>query len=1081
MTSLRWRDMPWARKLALLLLALAVLPTAALTVFNETAARREFIGEIRTRNLQQAQNTAVLVSRYLQDVLGDVTLLSLAPVTSRVLAGPTDARSVAELSATMESIRETKHIEMLQVLDHDGTVIASTQTGAGGRNLVSAPFFLSAIAGQSRVHEPRYQPDLKTAQISVSAPVRGANGQIAGVAMGRVSLDDLDRLVASDTNFGSLNEFGLLFDEQGIVLSSPAHPDRRFHPLAPLDPIQRGRLIVESRFGPGTAQLLDASGNAQALVERARWRLYDPAAGAHVPILLGGEQLQVTSVPVDGTRWTYAVATPEWKALAVVRDQSRRNLAAAGATALVALLVASAFAGWLARPLSRVQDAARALAAGDLSQRTGLTGRDEIGQLGAAFDAMADALAVKDAELRRHAESLERRVEERTIELRGLLHAVPDLIFKVSADGLLLDYVAAKDEDLAMPPESFLGQPLAAVLPAAYAEATLDRIRRVLAGEAVEPYEYRLPIRGTERHFEARISASGPGAVVILVRDVTHRRRNEDRTRFLARAAESLALSLDYGSTAESLARLAVPFLADICIADLIDHGQVRLGAVASVDAEAERRVVDMRSRYPLALDAQHPATVAMRAGPKLFRDCSSEAFHAYAQSPDHVALMDTLAPVSVMVLPLVARGQTLGSMMFVSTDARRHYAEADLALAGEFVDRAAIAIDNARLYRELQESNRLKDEFLGTVSHELRTPLNAVLGWTKILRKGLSDQAQVTRALDAVERNARAQAELVEDLLDTSRVVSGKLHVDLAPTAIGPVVDGSVESFGPLARARRIDLTSSCEADLPAVLADPTRLQQIVGNLVSNAVKFTPAGGRVQVAARRSAEGVEITVADTGSGIPQEFLPYVFDRFRQGDSTTTRAHGGLGLGLAIARHLVELHGGTIRAASAGEHQGAVFTVVLPAAAGHPPMGAQPAPPGVAPAMAGLSVLAVDDQDDARALLQVILSGAGADVAVAASTREALATMTIRRPDVLVADIAMPAEDGYALIRAVRQDEHLRSLPRLPAIALTAYARDDDRMRAQAAGFDRHLTKPLDEAALLTAIHELTSDAIRYD
>ncbi len=340
------------------------------------------------------------------------------------------------------------------------------------------------------------------------------------------------------------------------------------------------------------------------------------------------------------------------------------------------------------------------------------------------------------------------------------------------------------------------------------------------------------------------------------------------------------------------------------------------------------------------------------------------------------------------------------------------------------------------------------------------------------ILRKGTAEPSPSTRALDAIERNARAQAQLVEDLLDTARIVSGKLRVDRSPIDIGGIVQGAVDSFGPLARARGIDLTAASAPGLPPVLADTNRLQQVIGNLVANALKFTPGGGRIDVRARRSGEGVEISVRDTGTGIDPEFLPFVFDRFRQGDSTTTRVHGGLGLGLAIARHLVELHGGTIRAESGGEQAGATFTIVLPVA------GAQPARRGgdaeaLMKTVGGVRVLAVDDQEDSRTLIRTLLADAGAIVEVAASTPDALLAITQCQPDVLVADIGMPVEDGYALIRALRRDESHRGLPRLPAIALTAYARDDDRQRVLGAGFDCHLTKPVDAVALVNAIVEL--------
>ena len=370
-----------------------------------------------------------------------------------------------------------------------------------------------------------------------------------------------------------------------------------------------------------------------------------------------------------------------------------------------------------------------------------------------------------------------------------------------------------------------------------------------------------------------------------------------------------------------------------------------------------------------------------------------------------------------------------------------------------------------------------MKDEFLGTVSHELRTPLNAVLGWAQILKRtGVADPDQAARAIDAIERNAHAQAQLVEDLLDTSRVVSGKLRITFVPMDLADLVHSAVDSFRPLAKSRGLDLTLTVGEGLVPIMADAARLQQIIGNLVSNALKFTPPGGRVEVSVRRAGGTIEIAVADTGAGIPPEFLPFVFDRFRQGDSTTTRTHGGLGLGLSIARHLVALHGGTIRAESPGEQQGATFTVVLPINPADPPAEAvRPASPAsnVTPDLSGVHVLVVDDQADARVLLQTMIGAAGARVDTAASADEARSLIATRRPHVLVSDIGMPREDGYALIRSIRQADEAAGRSRLPSIAVTAYASQDDRLRALGSGYDRHVTKPVDPAALLQTIAAL--------
>jgi PAS domain S-box-containing protein len=1068
----RWRDWPWAGKLAALMVAIVLVPIAIMTWVTELTARYELIRDSRRRNLQQATNTAALLNRYLEDAAGDVTILALSPAGVAACTTGT-AADFERLAVLMRGIQETKHMQLLQIIDRDGTVIAATDPARVGADRITAPFFLSAMAGQTRVHDPRFVPDDRQIHINISAPVHDARDRIVGVAAARISLDDIDRLAAVDTDYGGLGEYGMLWDAQGIVLSSPAHPERQFRPLAPLLPYSRNQLAAEGRFGPDTGRLLSAAGTGEALVLRSRWRLYDPSASPHVTTSLDDGPLQVTMVPVPQTRWTYAIATPEGAAMAIIRAESSRNIAVALLTSIVAILLSLVAARWVSSPLAQVGDAARALAAGDMTRRARLHRRDEIGALADTFDAMAEALAAKDAELREHADSLERRVEERTAEVTGLLRAVPDLIFKVSADGRLADYVPAKGKELGLPPEQFLGRPISDVLPHEVSPGAVERIWRALAGEEVPPYEYKLSVAGEERHYEARISPSSQGAVVVVVRDITERRRGEERARFLARAAAAMSSSLDYGSTVETLANLAVPFLADLCLVDLLEHGQVRCGAVAADSPDRQALALAIRLKYPVPADGDHPVAIALRGGTTLYADCTPETLQALRPSEEHASTAEAIGLRSLLVLPLSARGQTFGALTLVSSDPARRYTQADVALASELAGRAGIALDNARLYREVQESNRLKDEFLGTVSHELRTPLNAVLGWAQVLKRTASEPAQTARALEAIERNAQAQAQLVEDLLDTSRVVSGKLHVNFVPVDLGEIVHIAVESFRPIAKAGGVELTMRLGDGLVPILADSARLQQVIGNVLSNALKFTPIGGRVSVAVRRSGETMEIVVADTGRGIAPEFLPFVFDRFRQGDSTTTRVHGGLGLGLSIARHLVVLHGGTIRAESAGEQQGATFTIVLPVK----PAEAVPQKPrrAAAPAvLSGIRVLVVDDQEDARALMAAVLGAAAAQVDTVGSAEDARRRVAARRPDVLVADIGMPGEDGYSLIRSIRRSDEAAGRPRLPSIAVTAYAREDDRLRALTAGYDRHLTKPLDPGTLLDTIAELT-------
>jgi len=427
-------------------------------------------------------------------------------------------------------------------------------------------------------------------------------------------------------------------------------------------------------------------------------------------------------------------------------------------------------------------------------------------------------------------------------------------------------------------------------------------------------------------------------------------------------------------------------------------------------------------------------------------------------------------------------------------------FGDEDKAILTQLAQVASIAIENC-LSSEAREANRLKDEFLTTLSHELRTPLTAILGWTRVLRTSPFDAARCAHGLEVIERNVTAQTKLIEDLLDVSRIIAGKLRVNLRPIPLLPSIETAVEAMRPAAEAKGMSLTLevSPEVDHRAAIAgDADRLQQVGWNLISNAIKFTPAGGRIVVQAIRSAEGFQVRVTDTGKGISPQFLVHVFDRFRQDDSTSTRAHGGLGIGLAIVRHIVELHGGRVDAESPGVNCGSTFTVTLPelaaafegfgaaAGPGAEEQAATPVPAGVpastAAAAAGaaavdlgrLKIVVVDDEPDTREILSEILHAAGATVATAGSLAEVLALCDHFRPDLLISDIAMPGGDGYALVRQLR-----RRGPRrggwVPAIAVSAHAREEDRRRALAAGFVRYVTKPVEPTDLLTAVREVAA------
>jgi signal transduction histidine kinase len=374
----------------------------------------------------------------------------------------------------------------------------------------------------------------------------------------------------------------------------------------------------------------------------------------------------------------------------------------------------------------------------------------------------------------------------------------------------------------------------------------------------------------------------------------------------------------------------------------------------------------------------------------------------------------------------------------------------------------------------EAEASNRAKDEFIAMISHELRTPLGAILIWAQLLKSDDLDPGAVTRAVGMIERSTKTLAQLIDDLLDASRIIAGKLTFETRPLELRPVIEAALDAAAPAAEAKGVRLERSLPGPLPPVGGDPGRLQQVVGNLLANAVKFTPEGGRIEVRLARSGTTAHITIIDSGSGISPEFLPFIFERFRQADTTSTRKQKGLGLGLAIARQIVQLHGGTIEAASAGDGRGSTFTVKLPLLVSSSPLASAAVarveePPGRTLTLDGITVLVVDDEEDAREAMAVLLGQAGARVISVGGAAEALATLDRERPDVLLSDIAMPGEDGYALIRRVRSRSG-ETGGRIPAAALTAYATLEDRAKAIRAGYDEHIPKPVDPTRLIGAV-----------
>lgn len=423
--------------------------------------------------------------------------------------------------------------------------------------------------------------------------------------------------------------------------------------------------------------------------------------------------------------------------------------------------------------------------------------------------------------------------------------------------------------------------------------------------------------------------------------------------------------------------------------------------------------------------------------------------------------------------IPLISLDRVIGKFMLYY-DEPHALSTDELQLASLIAWQVAFAVERTRAEAEAAEANRLKDEFLATLSHELRTPLNAILGWVQMLQMGVASPERLRHAIDVIGRNTTLQARLIEDILDVSRIISGKLEIEHAPVLLAPLIDTAVSGMVPAAQSKNIELVKSTSSDLPMIEGDAKRLHQVLGNVLSNAVKFTPGGGRIDVRASTQHDAIVIEVQDSGAGIAPEFLPYVFDRFRQADSRVIRRHGGLGLGLAIARHLVEQHHGEIRATSDGPGLGTTIHIRLPIPSELSDGTSVGAPSVVASdgdfRMHGMTVLVVDDQPDSCELLAALFERHGARVVQCDGAESALGVLTDVGANLLIADIAMPDIDGYELIRRVRISHGA-----VPAIAVSAYARPQDRRRALSAGFNGYCSKPVEAAQLMRAVRNALS------
>lgn len=597
----------------------------------------------------------------------------------------------------------------------------------------------------------------------------------------------------------------------------------------------------------------------------------------------------------------------------------------------------------------------------------------------------------------------------------------------------------------------------------------------VISGR-INPAGYELRFRRRDgQRFDALVLISPfeqpgrPPGFLASVHDITERKTAERTARFLAEAGKILGRSLDYEETLRAISDLVVPRFAAWFFIDLVE-GEVgfRRIAVAHPPGAENEAIARRLQRSYAPKGAPHGVLQTFAPGTSsVMNEVSDDVLIAVSRDDDHrdaLLSMDIRCFVSV---PMTSRGTTFGVLTFVGTDVRTRFEPGDVALAEEVARRAALAVDNARLYRSAQEANRAKDEFLANLSHELRTPMTAIIGWAHLLQLGGLDPEQVELGVRTIRQSGEAQAKLIDDLLDVSRIVTGKLHLNPAEVRLSDIVRGAIAAIQPAADAKRHILNVDIVAEGAMVLGDNSRLQQVFWNLLSNAVKFTTPGGVVRVRLdNRDDHNVVLSVEDSGEGIAPEFLPLIFERFRQA-ATVVLGRTGLGLGLAIAKELVELHGGSIEATSPGRGKGSTFTVTLPRL----PEDRHAAerlrhterPHG---RLHSLRVLLVEDDETTRTLLATVLGTFGAKVIAASCALDAEAALLTFEPEILITDIEMPGNDGVSLLHSLRA----RKSPAFPAVAVSGYADEASRERVLAAGFNGFVAKPLDPALLADEI-----------
>jgi PAS domain S-box-containing protein len=694
------------------------------------------------------------------------------------------------------------------------------------------------------------------------------------------------------------------------------------------------------------------------------------------------------------------------------------------------------------------------------------------------FDAHGRASEVQSSGIditdRKRAEAA---LEAKEAELQLVAETTPLILTRCNRE---LRYLFANRAAAALfgrTPEQMIDQPIAQVMGPQAFELIKPHIEQVLRGEPVE-YEALIPYgtvgpRWMRVNYVPDRDAHGQvtGWVASIV-DITDRKRVEQTAQFLADASAALAELKDDETTLQRIATLAVPFFSDWCAVDMLQaDGSLRRLAVMHADPAKVKYAYELQRRYPPDPQAPHGIFKVLRTGkPEMVKQITDEQIVTAARDEEHRRVLRDLGLKSYICVPLISRGKALGALTFVTAESHRCYDWAELRAAEDLAQRVVIALENSSLYRALKEADRRKDEFLATLAHELRNPLAPIRNSLHILRLAGAEGAVAEPVREMLERQVNHMVRLVDDLLEVARITQGQIELRAQPIELAAVVRSAVETSRPLLEAARHQLAISLPTEPLVLQADPVRLAQVLSNLLNNAAKYTDDGGQIQLSVRREANDAVICVRDNGIGIPPAMLPKVFEPFTQINRTYGRAQGGLGIGLTLVRSLVEMHGGSVKAQSAGPGQGSEFIVRLPLAertSGAYPQGDDG--PRLA-AMAPRRILVVDDNRDAADTLAMLLRFLGADVCTAHDGLAALEALKTYRPSVIVLDLGMPGMDGFEVARRVRQEPTGHEIT---LIALSGWSQEEDRRRSQEAGIDHHLVKPVDLDALQALLSNL--------